>query len=125
MVISEGAFVADLRDGLAKLGNKHFDFVTGPGRSGAIASVYVSHMLHIPFLPYGQHPVGQWSVLIVDTARNTGKTLRKACKKYDTEDCLFVYDEPPRVRFWYEIMVNLKNLQRLDLSQGAFGRALL
>lgn len=30
--------------------------VTGPGRSGAVASVYASHILGLPFIPY-KHPV--------------------------------------------------------------------
>lgn len=58
--------------------------VTGPGRSGAIASVYASHFLKIPFIPYGTVlPKDKFGLLIVDTAMNSGRTLRKAVKKYD------------------------------------------
>jgi hypothetical protein len=79
--------------------------VTGPGRSGAIAAVYASHILHVPFIPYGsQAPVSLGRVLIVDTARESGRTLRKAERRYDYCDP-FVwvgFEEPPRVAFWYE-----------------------
>lgn len=54
-------------------------FVTGPGRSGAVASVYASHYLGLNFKP---HKAGNYDkdtkVLIVDTVEYTGKTLRKA-----------------------------------------------
>ena len=75
--------------------------VTGPGRSGAIASVYASHILGIPWIPYGQScPLKP--VLIVDTAAKTGRTLRKALTKYRTDRFCVPFSEPPRVRFWYE-----------------------
>ena len=70
-------------DALEKLDKKDFSFVTGAGRSGAVASVYASHYLGIPFKP---HKAGSYvtdnSVLIVDTVEYTGKTLRKAKKWY-------------------------------------------
>jgi hypothetical protein len=79
--------------------------VTGPGRSGAIAAVYVSHFLKIPFIPFGiDLPEDKRYIFIVDTAINSGRTMRRALRKYDkhwpTMD--FFYQEPPRVRFWYE-----------------------
>lgn len=78
--------------------------VTGPGRSGAIAAVYASHMLGIPFVPYGQP--GPAPVLVVDTAQQTGATMRKALRRYEAMGLLAsglsVFGEPPRVRFWYE-----------------------
>lgn len=79
--------------------------VTGPGRSGAVASVYASHLLGVPFIPYGQkHPQHLGRLLIVDTARESGATLRKAERKYAgcTPLVLVAYEEPPRVVFWYE-----------------------
>lgn len=80
-------------------------FVTGPGRSGAVAAVYASHLLGIPFVPYGSTaPVHLGRALIVDTATETGKTLRKAERRYRDADPVVVYafKEPPRVAFWYE-----------------------
>lgn len=80
-------------------------WVTGPGRSGAVASVYASHLLGIPFVPYGSFAAANLGrVLIVDTARESGATLRKAARKYKEHDP-FVwvgFEEPPRVAFWYE-----------------------
>lgn len=83
--------------------------VTGPGRSGAIAAVYASHILGVPFIPYGQKaPRELGRLLIVDTASLTGKTMRKARKKYEDETpmWLVIYDEKDagigRVSFWYE-----------------------
>lgn len=79
-------------------------WVTGPGRSGAIASVYASHLLGIPFVPYGSKCPDRGRVLIVDTACQSGRTLRKAAKKYEAFDPFiwFGFHEPPRVIFWYE-----------------------
>lgn len=79
--------------------------VTGPGRSGAIASVYASHLLSIPFIPYGNTmPNSLGKVLIIDTATKSGRTLRKADRKYKDYDTIImaIYNEPPRVAFWYE-----------------------
>jgi hypothetical protein len=79
--------------------------VTGPGRSGAIASVYTSHFLKIPFVPFGTDlPVKKPGLLIVDTALNSGRTMRRAMRKYDAHSpgIQWFYDEPPRVHFWYE-----------------------
>ncbi|MCO6407328.1 hypothetical protein [Hoeflea alexandrii] len=79
--------------------------VTGPGRSGAVAAVYASHLLHIPFIPYGAKvPTHLGRLLIIDTAMESGATLRKAERKYAYADPLVIacYHEPPRVAFWYE-----------------------
>lgn len=79
-------------------------FVTGPGRSGAISAVYASHILRIPFIPYGCAAPDLGRCLVIDTAVQTGKTLRKAAKKYKQYNPIVIhlYDEPPIVRFWYE-----------------------
>lgn len=79
--------------------------VLGPGRSGAIASVYVSHLLKVPFVPYGADlPAEFKGIMIVDTAINSGRTIRKALRRYDKNfpTMQFFYEEPPRVKFWYE-----------------------
>jgi hypothetical protein len=78
--------------------------VTGPGRSGAIAAVYASHILGVPFIPYGMRCPEQFQFLIVNTARESGRTLRKAAKRYDYANPVVVvaFEEPPRVAFWYE-----------------------
>lgn len=68
---------------LDKLDPTDFDFVTGPGRSGAVAAVYASHYLGIPFKP---HKAGNYdkdtACLVVDTVEYTGRTLRKAVMWY-------------------------------------------
>jgi len=83
--------------------------VTGPGRSGAIAAVYVSHLLGIPFIPFGTYkvPIHLGKILIIDTARESGKTLRQAVRRYEKIEGVKVieavcFEEPPRVAFWYE-----------------------
>lgn len=82
------------------------DYVTGPGRSGALAAVYVSHMLGIPFVPYGRPHEKLQRVMMVDTARESGATMRKAMRRYEAHSPveLVVYEEPPRVAFWYEAL---------------------
>lgn len=100
-VVAEQEFALVLRQKLSGIKAKA---VVGTGRSGAIASVYSSHILGVPFIPYGQPcPDSLRPLLIVDTARKSGATLRKAERKY-AGDCVVVYcfDEPPRLRFWYE-----------------------
>lgn len=102
-IVSEPEFAERLRAVLADV--EGVGAVTGPGRSGAVAAVYASHMLHIPFIPYGQkHPRHLGRLLIVDTARESGATLRKAERRYEGETPLIAvaFEEPPRVAFWYE-----------------------
>lgn len=94
-----------------KLAGTKAGAVTGPGRSGAIAAVYASYFLEIPFIPYGQKcPDTLTPLLIVDTTRKTGKTLRRAEKKYPGSTSIYAFDEPPRVHFWYEKLNGCKNV---------------
>lgn len=82
-----------------------FGSVTGPGRSGAVAAVYASHFLGIPFIPYkAQAPTRLGRLLIIDTATESGATLRKAGRFYSYAHpiSLAMFHEPPRVAFWYE-----------------------
>lgn len=79
--------------------------VTGKGRSGAIAAAYISHILGIPFLPFGTECPNKFTrILIADTAIQSGRTLRSAVRKYSRccVSTLAVFHEPPRVKFWYE-----------------------
>ena len=101
--ISEAEFHAALVLRLVNEPRVKCDFVTGPGRSGALCSVYVSHLTGIPWVPYMARP-GKGRMLVVDTARKTGETMRKAMRRYKDMDPveLVVFEEPPRVKFWYE-----------------------
>jgi hypothetical protein len=94
-IVSEAEFAARLRIVLQNHRLDDIGAVTGPGRSGAIAAVYTSHMLHIPYIPYGQLCPEKFRLLIIDTARESGRTLRNPV-------VIAVYEEPPRVVFWYE-----------------------
>jgi hypothetical protein len=106
-IISEPEFAARIRALLsgdwAMVGS-----VTGPGRSGAVASVYASHILRVPWFGMGgTPPVHLGSILLIDTAEQTGATLRKAEARLRRAGATHivvaaVYHEPPRVRFWYE-----------------------
>lgn len=102
-IVTEEEFSIEIRLALQDIHDA--GCVTGPGRSGAIAAVYASHILKIPFIPYGQKaPAHLQRLLIIDTATESGKTLRKAGKKYEglCPIIMAIYREPPRVRFWYE-----------------------
>lgn len=102
--VSEEEFAERLRALLQADLYDEAGWVTGPGRSGAIAAVYASHILHIPFVPYGSEAARLGRVLIVDTARETGATMRKAMRRYEAcrpMECV-AFEEPPRVAFWYE-----------------------
>lgn len=102
-IVSEKEFATRLQEclvGLSDVGS-----VTGPGRSGAIAAVYASHLLRIPFIPYGQAaPASLGSILVIDTAMESGATLRKAARRYAESHPVVIalFHEPPRVQFWYE-----------------------
>jgi hypothetical protein len=100
MTISEERLKQELRSRLTK---GCFEFVTGPGRSGAIAAVYASHIFKINFIPFGA-TVPHKELLIIDTAAMSGRTLRKAFRRYEhlNPTCLALFNEPPRVKFWYE-----------------------
>jgi len=108
-IVCEAEFNAAARDLL--LGNNGRDFervgsVTGPGRSGAIAAVYASHILGVPFIPFKTENVPEHLgyLLIIDTAMESGATMRKASRFYQGTPhyCLPIFNEPPRVAFWYE-----------------------
>jgi hypothetical protein len=106
-IVSEAEFAAKIRETLTDPGLLfgECDFVTGPGRSGAIAAVYASHILRIPFIPAGADPPARCNrLLVIDTAAETGATLRKAMRRYAAFNpyCGALYMEPPRVAFWYE-----------------------
>ena len=102
-IISEPEFRARLAEVVVSL--PEVGSVTGPGRSGAVAAVYASHQVGIPFIPYGSRcPVELGRLLVIDTARESGATLRKAERRYRDADpvVLACFEEPPRVGFWYE-----------------------
>lgn len=102
-VISENEFRERLYSILDSFDTSQFGSVTGPGRSGAVAAVYTSHYLGIPFIPYkSKYPENLGKLLIVDTARQSGETLRKASRKYGDAFTIACFEEPPRVAFWYE-----------------------
>lgn len=104
-LITETEFRAEI---MAKLRDAFglYDYVTGPGRSGAIAAVYASHYLGIPFVPYRHKSNG--TPLIVDTAMQSGRTIRKAQRLYEQADAIVMFHEPPRVRFWYEELSRIR-----------------
>jgi len=108
-MIEEQEFRAALIDKLSPLVGK-YDYVTGPGRSGAVAAVYASHYLGIPFVPY-KH-VSKGAPLIVDTAAESGRTIRKASMVYGGADWVVMFQEPPRVRFWYEDLSRVRGRGR-------------
>lgn len=86
-------------------GLKDIGSVTGPGRSGAVASAFASHLLGVPFIPFGaKAPTHLGKLLIIDTARYSGRTLRRAERRYSDCDSVVIacFEEPPKVAFWYE-----------------------
>lgn len=104
-IVGEQEFHATVRVLLEREALEDVGCVTGPGRSGAVASVYVSHILGVPFLPFGSPcPANLGRLLIVDTATESGKTLRKAARRYAEHNPTVIafFHEPPRVAFWYE-----------------------
>ena len=103
-IVSEEEFKKRIKELLSEERFAVCGCVMGPGRSGAIAAVYASHLLAIPFLPYGTLPPAKLGrLLIIDTAIESGATLARAIKRYGDEAVVVAcYNEPPRVAFWYE-----------------------
>lgn len=107
-LIDEPTFRAALNMALDNIGPSNFDYVVGPGRSGAIASAYASHRSGIPFVPWNQRIRGdKRRVLMVDTAMQTGKTMRRAVARYEKFGYevtpLAVYNCPDtHFIFWFE-----------------------
>ena len=104
-IVSEHEFRARLVEVLSTLRADQIGSVTGPGRSGAVAAVYASHQLGVPFIPYGSRcPTHLGRLIVIDTARESGATLRKAERRYADANPVVVacFEEPPRVAFWYE-----------------------
>lgn len=101
-IITESEFAARLNQSLTNMPIRPKS-VMGPGRSGAIASVYASHILWVPWFPYGTAvPEHLRPLLMIDTATKSGRTLRKAVKHNGAAISLVLFPEPPRVKFWYE-----------------------
>jgi hypothetical protein len=101
-VVSELEFRTRLQTALRSAEYTWVGAVTGPGRSGAVAAVYASHILRVPFIPFGAKAPDHGTLLIVDTASQSGRTLRKSARRYPGSLTLAVFNEPPRVMFWYE-----------------------
>ena len=85
----------------------NFNSVIGKGRSGAVSAVYASHFLRVPFFYYRKDieiPKKLLPILIVDTAKYRGETLRKLDRRIPhPHGIVYFYNEPPIVKFWYEV----------------------
>ena len=102
-VITEELFRTLIREKLSNYDANYFKSVSGPGRSGAIASVYASYILGIPFIPFGQKVPHKLNPhLVIDTAEMTGKTLKKAAIKMGTGYKIAVIRETHKRYFWFE-----------------------
>ena len=106
MMIQEEEFQQQLRKVLLPLLGG-FTCVTGPGRSGAICAVYASYFLCIPFMPMGANTAPNAKVLVIDTVEKTGRTLRKAGRRYPGSRVVSVFGtQEERHHFWYEALCN-------------------
>jgi hypothetical protein len=106
-IVSEAEFAERIRVVLSNHRLESIGAVTGPGRSGAVAAVYASHILDVPFIPFGANVPDKFDLLVIDTARESGRTLRKSANWYTKRigkrpTIIAVYEEPPRVALWYE-----------------------
>lgn len=103
-IISEQEFRTHLILILNNIRYMGFKSVSGPGRSGAVAGVYASHYLHIPFITKAVDISAELQPhLVIDTAISSRKTLKKAHRKANAAYSIAIFQEPPRVKFWYEI----------------------
>ena len=105
--VSEEQFRKAITIWTAGIGPNDFDFVLGAGRSGAIAAVYASHLTGIPFVAWNNRLPENSKVLIIDTAKQSGKTLRRAVARYNKLGheavSLPIYEcDNTHFIFWYE-----------------------
>ena len=104
-VVEPDEFLERLKTTLGPLRGKYAS-VCGPGRSGQVAAVYASHYLGIPWIPvHLAHKSKLRPVLVIDTASESGATSHKAARRAGGCDSVFIFNEPPRVKFWYEAEV--------------------
>lgn len=103
-MVSETNFKQRMIEKMKTFNLSQYKFVTGPGRSGAIASVYVSHYYNLTFINYKSNISDEFKskVLVVDTAEKTGRTVRKAAKIYNNEYVTFFNGAELHHIFWYE-----------------------
>lgn len=80
-------------------------YVTGPGRSGAIAAAYLSHTHGLAFIPYGQPCPNNRKLLLADTMAKSGKTIRGAMKMYEGATPMLIFgNRPHKLYFWFELL---------------------
>lgn len=108
--VTEAEFSATVRHTLA--GMVRPDFVTGPGRSGAVAAVYASYALSSPYIPHSTRPAESGeTILVIDTVSMSGRTIRKAESRWKRlgyeVSSLVLYSSPTiRHHFWYEALAS-------------------
>jgi hypothetical protein len=104
-LVSEEQFRARAHAVLLPLAGRYRS-VVGPGRSGAVASVYASYLLGLRWLPptmrADQIPDDIRPVLVVDTAIHTGETMRRLARRVGAVAPVALFAEPPICHFWYE-----------------------
>lgn len=104
-MITEPEFVTQLRETLADPVYATVASVTGPGRSGAMASIYASQLLDIEYVPCGREPRTGGPILLIDVADTTMYGLNKLAKRYKDYDqvlCL-VFEVEKSVPMWFEL----------------------
>lgn len=108
VVINESEFRKELLRQI-KLIPFHAQRITGPGRSGAIVSAYVSQILDPSgkrWIPYKAHCPRDKNLLIVDTTIDTGRNKQDAMEFYQGKVTNIYwhtfYNDPPLHKFWFE-----------------------
>lgn len=103
-LITEAAFQERIEEALADRHGK-FAWVMGPGRSGAIAAIYASHILNIPWVPYGFLPRAKGKGLLIDIAHTNALCLNRAVRRYRTRETetLLLFHTPDAIPvLWFQ-----------------------
>lgn len=103
-MISEADFIDRLKLVLEDPEFSHAEWVTGPGRTGAMAAIYASHILNVSFVAYGHRPKANGYVLVMDILNDNPRTMRRALKHYDIcrpIPCI-VFPEIENEGLWFE-----------------------
>lgn len=101
MIVTEAEFKALIQEIYTDIPSD-VEWVTGPGRSGAIAAVYVSYAFGLPFIPYCSLGPAHKRGLIIDMQPLSSLVRRKAEKRYYGAHIMSLYDTAADRVFWYE-----------------------
>lgn len=111
--ITESEFQDRLREALSDHEVHFARWVTGPGRSGAIAAVYASYFLNIPYVQFGYAARPEGAPLVIDITE-CRKNFRDADRLYGhlSPIKIALFEIKPYQSFWFKDLRRMEGLCR-------------